>query len=553
MVNNYKKVLTMDELVKFCKEQKLLSFSSKQAGYPLAVKVPTTFEIEENTDENHRGMMRLKFRIFHTGLNRNGSFVSENAAKKAMSTIADRPVLAAIHQLDDGTWDFEGHEIEVITNENGETEYNYIESQVGSFTSEPAFWEHDDKLDKDYVCAYAYISEEYTKAAEIIREKNGSKNSCELVIDELAYNAKENYLDLTEFYVNGSTLLGRKADGTEIGEGMLGSRADIADFSIENNSVCSNDNAIEVIEKIKDVLSNFSIDKNSGKEETQVEDLEKFEEVAEENIAMEEESTEGEATAENAEDATDVTPTEEVTEEFEADAETDANDDANNDANEESDDANSEEDEPSEDIAEFSVTLNGETKTFALSLNDKINALYNLVNETYGELDDDYYDVVVFEDTKTVEMHGWFRGKSYKQSYKTKKDDFSLVGDRVPISAVWMTDDEKAAFEKMKADFAVISDRLQKYEDEPKKSEILESTKYSYVAGTEEFKTLINDHFDISVEDLTKKADEILLEYAENGKLKFSTEIENKEEKVKSIQFNTGRKTVSRYGNLFNK
>ena len=29
-----------------------------------------------------------------------------------MNTIADRPVLAAIHQLDDGSWDFEGHEME---------------------------------------------------------------------------------------------------------------------------------------------------------------------------------------------------------------------------------------------------------------------------------------------------------------------------------------------------------------------------------------------------------------------------------------------------------
>ena len=254
-----KKILTEDDLLKFCQEQKFAKFSSKDTGYRLALKVPTTFEVDYTVDENHRGMMRLKFRIFHTGLNRNKSYVSKEAAEKAMNTIADRPVLAAIHQLADGTWDFEGHEMEIVKDEKGNEELRYIESQVGSFSSEPAFWEHDDNLDKDYVCAYAYISEEYTKACEIIRAKQGSKNSCELFIDELSYNAKE-YLELNDFYVNASTLLGSHDDGTEIQEGMEGSRADIADFSVNNNSVKfdKDEKMIELLENLNKTLSNFN-------------------------------------------------------------------------------------------------------------------------------------------------------------------------------------------------------------------------------------------------------------------------------------------------------
>jgi len=42
-------------------------------------------------------MMRLKFRIFHLDVNRNGSFVSKKAAKAAMPTIKNRPVMAYIH------------------------------------------------------------------------------------------------------------------------------------------------------------------------------------------------------------------------------------------------------------------------------------------------------------------------------------------------------------------------------------------------------------------------------------------------------------------------
>lgn len=548
MVNNYKKILTIEELVNFCEERKLFAFSSKESGYPLAVKISTMFEEVENTDENHKGMMKLKFRIFHTGLNRNGSFVSENAAKKAMKTIADRPILAAIHQLNDGTWDFEGHEIELIKNENGETEYHYIESQVGSFTSEPAFWEHDDSLDKDYVCAYAYIPEEYTKAAEIIRNKNGTKNSCELVVNEFSYNAKEHYLDLTDFFVNGSTLLGRKADGTEIGEGMIGSRADICDFSVENNSAITESNAIEVLEKIKTALSTFNIQENSGKEETQVEDTKQFEE---EVIETELESTNGEEEV-TTEDASDVTTpeTEEVAEEVTMSEEESINESSEDESVE---DESIEVETPIEDTTEFSVTVNGETKTFSVSLNDKLNALYSLVNETYSELDDDFYDVVVFEDTKTIEMHGYFRGKSYRQSYKTKKDNYQLIGDRVEISAVWMTADEEAKFNSMKENYSVISDKLQKYEEEPQKAEILSSQKYSYVADTDEFVALQENHFDMSVEDVTKKADEILLSYAESGSLKFSVDEKIEKPVVKSVSLFCGKKKESRYGSLFSK
>lgn len=540
-MKNYKKILTIDELVQFCEKQKFSKFSSKKYGYQLAVQVPTTFEEVENIDENHRGMMKLKFRIFHTGLNRNGSFVSKEAAEKAMNTIADRPVLAAIHQLDDGSWDFEGHEIEILENENGEIEYNYIESQVGSFTSEPAFWEHDNDLDKDYVCAYAYISEEYTRATDIIRKKNGTKNSCELVIDELAYNAKEHYLELKSFFMSGSTLLGRKSDGTEIGEGMIGSRADICDFSVKNNSVITENSAIEVLGKIQNVLSTFNIENTSRKEDVPVAEVELMEN-AEEAVVQEEqiaETTEGEVTEVELE-STETTPeeVENVEENMEVENEV-----------------------PNDDHSvKFSVTDGENTKDFSLSLNEKLYAMNSLVNETYGELDNEWYDVQVFEDEKIVEMYGFFTGKAYRQSYKMKKDSFQLIGDRTEVFARYLSQDEINALEKMKSDFSELqttyaekAELLEKYESEPTKMEILNATKYSYVAGTEEFDELVKNHFDLSVEDVTKKADEILLSYAESGSLKFSVNEKKEHKDINPIPYVEKETKPSRYGNLFSR
>ena len=124
------KLLTIEDLVKFCFEHNITKFDSNESGYKLCVQVPATFEVTENTDKDKRGMLKLKIRVFHTGLNRNGSYVSEEAAKAAMPSIKNRPILAAIHQLDNGEWDFESHNIEIIENENGEEEIVYIEKQV---------------------------------------------------------------------------------------------------------------------------------------------------------------------------------------------------------------------------------------------------------------------------------------------------------------------------------------------------------------------------------------------------------------------------------------
>lgn len=511
---NVKKILTIDDLVNFCKENNFLSFSAKESGYQLAVKVPTTFEVVENVDENHRGMLRLKFRIFHTGRNRNGSFVSEDSAKDAMKTIADRPILAAIHQLDNGEYDFEGHEMEIIENEDGEKELKYIEQQVGSFSSEPAFWEHDDELDKDYVCAYGYISEEYTKTADIIRRKNGTKNSCELYIDEMAFDAKEGCLNLVKFFVNGSTLLGSHSDGTEIGEGMLGSRADIADFSIDNNSY-SNEKLISVMQELKESLDNYN--ENFRKEELKVDNIELneeevIEEVTTEEVVVEEETIIEETPAEN----------EEI-----------------------------EEPVVEEDKVDFSVTVNGETKTFSVSLNDKLNAMYSLINETYGEMDNDFYDVVVYDETKLCEFHGYFTGKSFRQTYKVKKDVYSLVGDRCEIFAKYMTAEEIEAFENMKANYSSIETKLNRYEEEPSKMEILNSSDYANIASNEEFESLKEqtNHFELTIDEVRQKADEILLNCAKQGSLNF--EYEEHKDILSPMPVIQTKKKQSRYGNIF--
>ena len=552
-----RKLMTIDDLVKFCREQNFTKFSSKESGYKLAVQVPTTFEIDENVDDDHRGMLKLKFRIFHTGLNRNGSFVSEEAAKDAMPTIKNRPILAAIHQLDTGEWDFESHNFEIVKNdETGEEEIVYIEKQVGSFDESEPFFEYDEELDKTYVCGYGYIAEDYTRACDIIRRKNGTKNSCELSIEELSFNAKESYLSLDKFYVAASTLLGSKKDGTEIGEGMLGSRADIADFSEHNNSMLSkSEKLVEVLEKLNTTLSNFQIDNNQRKEEAEV-DEEIFEQVTEETTettevvveeaveeVTEESTEEVVVTEEESEETTEETPevvvTEEVVEVVEEAAE-----------------------ENVEEIEQFEQVDNL-VRTFEISHEDLRYALYNLL-AAFESVDNEwYYITAVFDTYFTYE--NWNGSKIYGQAYLKDGDNVSFDGERYNLHKEYLTDAEYAELMSMRSNYASLVQFKEDTENaqlHAQREAILYDVKYSALAEkddnnefkNESFAKLVSEMDNYSLTDLEKELKSVFADYITNGgQFAYAGEPEAKPVVNKKTFATSTEKKISRYGNLFKK
>ena len=507
-----KRLLTIDDLVRFCSEQKFTKFSSKETGYKIAVQVPTTFETIEEVDDDHRGMLKIKCRLILEGKNSNGSYSSKEAADAAAPTIKNRPVMAAIHQLDDGTWDFEAHNMTIIENEDGEAEIEYIEKQIGSFSEEEPFWEHDDELDRDYLCAYAYIPEEYTKACDILRDKGGkTRSSVELSIEEMSYHGgKNSYLDLEKYYVSAETLLGSHDDGTEVLEGMKGCAATIVDFSEQNNSVFTQNEVMELLERIDQKLSSINIYNSEGKEETEVDEnvIEVNEETVDEEIQVEE-AAEEEVTTEEMESAEE-TPSEE----FEAEE-------------------------------KF-------TKTFELSHDDIRCALYALLSPL-EETDQDWYFISnVYDDHFVYE--GWFdENHVYDQKYTKDGDNIAFDGDRIHMNKELLTDNELAELNAMRSNYSEIQNKLSQYEAEPEKLEILASEEYSKIKDTEEYKELSQreNYFELTKEELTGKLDNILLNAAKAGTLEFAAK---NEEKHSFRPLATDKpKTVGRYGGLFKK
>lgn len=540
------KILTLEQLVKFCADSNFYSFNSKDTGYKLAVCVPGTFEIYEKSDST-RGLLFTRFKVCHTLLNRNGSFVSEKNMKKSMPSLKYRPVLAYIHQLDDGTWDFHGHDMELEIDENGEDKIVYLEQQIGAFTEEEPYLEYDEKMDKTYVIATAAIPEDYTKAAEIIRTKNGSKVSCELCIDSFSYNAKEHYLELEDFYFSGVTALGKHKDGTEVQEGMLGSRLDIADFSMDKNSVCKNfskdsDKLIEVLEQLTTTLANFNQKKSEegGIQMTKFEELlEKYGKTVEDITFEYEEMSDEELEAKFAELYDEEPIVEEIIEDI-------------------TNEGVIETEEVVEDtVEEVVITEEIEIpevyqKIFELSHDDIRYGLYQLLSPVEQADNAWYYISAVYDDHFVYES--WDGGAIYGQKYAKDGDNINFDGERYALHRELLTDSEYAELQSMRSNYSLIQEKLDQYvsaEEKAQKEAIFAKEAYKKYLEADEFVVLKNDIDNFSIEELSEKAELAFAKCVQ--RLGFSAnEIVDKPERVTkvNIPFTTKVKKPSRYGNL---
>lgn len=547
------KILTLDNLYQFFVEQnKTVNFSSKDSGSPIVVTTNGNFAEEQNDDMP--GMLKLKLKNCHIDTNRNGSHISKENMEKAMPTLKYRPILAYIHELPDGTKDFYAHNVQIEEDEDGDAQVVYLEKQVGCFTAENPWLEYDEEMDKTYVMAYAVIPEEYTEAADIIRRKNGTKVSTELVINELSYNAKEKYLDLIDFYFGATTLLGKDGEGREIGEGMLGARADISDFCHKEPVYTFQDKMIEVLDKLNTTLSNF----NNNSKEKGCDKMGKFEELLQQyNVTAEDITFEIEGLSDEELEA-------KFKEAFEDNMST--GDDSS--VNEETENVSTSENDDGEvSSSEFtykktcSVDEDGNmTVSFEISHEDIRGALYTLL-EVYEQEDNEWYWVTNVFDNYFI-FENWDGNKLYRQSYAVDGDNVSLSGDRQEVFKMILTESEKLAIEKMREDYAVLEteyNELKTFKDnydaaqvKAQKDAIFARDEYSVLAEDEAFKTLMADAAKFSVEEVESKVKSIFADFViKTGE--FSAKKDDK--KIGAMHFST--KSVDEankkpYGSLFN-
>lgn len=565
MVNH--KILTFDDLVAYCKKVNFDRFNSKDYGYKLAVQVPDFFEVEES--DSSEGLLMLKIKVCHTLLNRNKSHITEEHMKKAIPSLKYRPLLGYIHQLEDGTYDFESHNVDY----DKDGSVIYLESPVGFFTEKEPSLVYDEKMKKNYVVAQAAVPEDYTKAAEIIKRKKGSKVSCELLINDMSYNAKENYIELNDFIFSGVTLLGSKDDGTEVQEGMEGSRADIEDFSCDNNSIINySKQLVEMQEKIDLLFSRFNINQNSmkgGKGTLTIKELMEKYSVTESDIDFETEGLSSEELEakfkEKFETPEEGSGNSEVNDAFAIPLENSASEENLGSAESvtpvvdevvvvtENIDTVSPEIIPDNFSLTYAVTKSdGSVTNFEVSLNKKLDALYSLVNSVYAESDNTWYSVEAYDNY--VIMHDLCSEKYFKQTYSEEEDTYTLTGDRVEVYAQFLTKEESNKLENMRSTYEELVAYKNDVEEKAlndAKDKVLNSIDYKEILSEKEYTELVANKANYSVEEITEKADAILGKFDRAHK-KFSFEANNtSSNKIGFSIVETKNKKVTSYGRLF--
>ena len=567
-----RRIMTVDELYSFCLKNNFLNFDSKEFGKELVVEMPANFEkLNDDTDKMTEGLTPFVSRAFHDHINLNKSEIKEQDFKDNLPSSNLRPILANIKkdeetgELDFGSHDYHIEKVKEV-DENGKDftveKTVYDEQPIGVIDGSKTSIEYDEEAKVNRAILHGYLYNEYCQDAIDILNRRGTVDcSVELVIRQMSMDGKTKSLVLNDFYVAGLTLLSAKTK-----PGMAGSNFKIEDFSLENETQSFEKQLIEMQAKLNELEARFNINNTIRKEEEiEVENKENFEEVTETvEVTETEETTEEEVTVtENeSEETVDETSEDETVDEENSEETTDESDEETED----------EESTVKEDNAcgggsgsakkkkknsiECSYTVNDETKTYAVSLDEKISAIHCLVNDTYAEADNTYYGVSVYD--SYVIMQDWCSGRYFKQSYMDENDTYTLTGDRVEVYAEFVTKDELNELNDMRSNYSTIVNELNQYkynEEFADKMTVFEDEAYTDYLETDEFKALMSKETvdKYSKEELAEKADATLGKFVKSTKTFSYTENKTKKPIASVKVFSDLNKTrkPSRYGDLF--
>ena len=556
------RILTVDDLYKCCVENDILHFSAEDSNKRLVVSTQGYFEAEEDDEiQETEGLMGLKVKIFHTGKNRNKSFISKENTEKYMSSIKNRPLLAYIHQLPDGSYDFKQHDRRTVVNADGEEEIEYLESPIGHFTNDEPWLEEDKKKkDRYYVLGKAVVYEEYTKACEILKNKNGSDCSVELEIQDFSFDAKSKTLNIESFFIKGVTLLGSKVNVKtgkveKVLPGMEGAKVTLEDFMSNTSSDgCFENNeqkgGNEDMNKFEELLAKYNktaedIDfdyADMSDEELENKFAELFEDAgAEEGAEDTVESTEepAEGTQESTTETTGSTEGQEPAEEVVVD------------------DEEGKKSEKKKSVLSVNELENGDLQvSFELSHDAKRGKIYKALNKI--ESDPDFAGwvdlVTVYDNYFIARIYTRNDDELFGQKYEfDTNDNLILVDEPYQVYAEFLTNDEYTALNEMRSNYSAIVSELETYKlneaRQLKEDVLIKDETFSQYLDEEEFKELKASMDKYSLDEFKDKADsaygKVIKRLGAPKNASFSMS--------RHQMFNFENKTESPYGDLFKK
>lgn len=498
-------------------------------------------------DTSKDGLVKVHLKAAHVGKNKNHSQITYSSMKKNLKSIKNRPILAYIHQLE-----IDGEQKNVFgwhamhEDNNGEIVYDEIPVGHVPTDAKPELVYDVDK-DKEYIETDAYLYEGYTKAPDILMDADGQcPVSVEIDVYDFSYDAKEKILNIDDFVFKGITILGYYEDGSTVEPAMEGANISLLNFNVDKTT--------------------FEIDQNSTKGGKNKMDL--FEQLLQqynvtvEDVTFDYENLTDEELKAKFEEMFGSKPEEETP---------DSNfDDGDSEGSEDPDENDEEDPEQSDDtivqdeaplssikknnsVNENTIVYSINDKEFSVSLNDKIYALSVLVNDTYSENDNAYYNVVVYD--KELVMVDCWNGTAYRQSYNERAGVFSLKGDRVPVHAIYVTDTEEQQLDDIRSKYSTISEELAKYqkaEEDSRKEAIINSEDWEVISDSAEFAQIKEHISEYSADEIQNKCDALLLSFAKINSKKTHVAKDTNQHKFSLFRI-PEEKTAEykRYGNIF--
>ena len=501
-----KTLLTLENLYDFYNQRKRsVTFDSDKTGYNLTVQTHGLFEVK---DELSEGLLYGTIKAFHDLGNRNKSYIETDILKEKMFSIKDRPIMADIIETEETDEngnpikDFSGH---TMRYDEKLDKMIYKELPVGHCVNPDSIRiEYDKEHDRNFVYSDVVIYEEYTDACDILRRRQTVDCSVELTIKQMHWNAIEKVLYLDDFYVQGITLLGK-----HVMPGMAGSKLSLKDFSQSNNSIFSDMSDVEYsqlinsLDKLNETLSRLNMNQNNdedfkkgGNREV---NMNKFDELLAKYSKSVEDIT---FDCEGLSDEELEMKFAEMFEEKPAEGKQATTSDGNA---EEPDGTEPEEPKDPEKEETFS-------KTFTLSHEDLRTSLYRLLAPLEETLNDYYWIVQTFDDYFIYQS---CNDNFYSQKFTVKDDVVTFDGERIEVFAEFVTADEKAELENMRANYSSISEKLEKYETAEMladKKTVFSDEAYASYLDTDEFKALMSEKNlkKFSKDELIEKADAAL-------------------------------------------
>lgn len=237
--------------------------------------IPSKFSLtNDNIIKNNPSFHAVKLRMMSSGKNWNGSDFVIESLDLAKDTVSYAPILANIVQRDDGELDCNGHDIdfEMKVEYNGNVTFKetYIEKPVGVFLANSCEKKYDEENDVYYLEAIGYIWKQYSDVYDILKRDDVKDVSVEIEVEEGSWR-EDGYYEIRQFNLLGCTILGN------------GNLPAIDHSKIEFNFSMNNKEYIENLEKLNELLQNFSL---KGGESMENEEL-KVEEVVEESATFE--------------------------------------------------------------------------------------------------------------------------------------------------------------------------------------------------------------------------------------------------------------------------